>query len=225
VFLASIVHEFSRRNRKTNAGLAPLNMEIVVETLLPLALFAFVSSITPGPNNIMLTSSGILFGFMRSIPHMLGITFGFGVLLALCAAGIGSLILAVPAVHVVLKTAGSAYLLYLAWQLRGMAFRQDDGGRARPMSFLGAALFQFANPKAWVMAITGASAFLPLVQPVGLAIALFCMVFCTVNLPCIGVWAGTGAVLRKYLAQPKWQRLFCIVMVLLTVYSAVAIWF
>lgn len=195
-----------------------------MESLLPLALFAFVSSITPGPNNIMLTSSGILFGFMRSIPHMLGITVGFGVMLALCAAGIGSLIIAVPAIHVLLKIMGSGYLLYLAWNLRKMRFSQNDNRGAQPMSFLGAALFQFANPKAWVMAITGASAFLPLVQPVWFAIGLFCLVFCTVNLPCIGVWAGTGAVLRRYLAQPKWQRLFCGVMIVLTVYSAVAIW-
>lgn len=195
-----------------------------MESLLPLALFAFVSSITPGPNNIMLTSSGILFGFQRSIPHMLGITFGFGVMLALCAAGVGSLVLAVPAIHIVLKVLGSTYLVYLAWNLRSMAFRQDGKQHARPMSFMGAALFQFANPKAWVMAVTGASAFLPLMQPVWFAIALFCLVFCTVNLPCIGIWAGTGAVLRRYLAEPRWQRLFCLVMVLLTLYSAVAIW-
>lgn len=195
-----------------------------MESLLPLALFALVSSITPGPNNIMVTSSGILFGFVRSIPHIVGITFGFGVMLALCAAGIGSVILLVPALQIVLKILGSAYLLYLAWQLRRMAFRQDDGGRAKPMSFVGAALFQFANPKAWVMAVTGASAFLPGVQPVWLAIALLCVVFCAINLPCIVVWAGTGAALRRYLTQPLWHRLFCIVMVMLTMYSAVAIW-
>jgi threonine/homoserine/homoserine lactone efflux protein len=195
-----------------------------MESLLPLAIFAFVSSITPGPNNIMLTSSGILFGFMRSVPHMLGITVGFGLMLALCAAGIGSLVLAVPAIHVVLKVLGSGYLLYLAWKLRSMAFRQEENSKARPMSFLGAAAFQFANPKAWVMAVTGASAFLPLVQPVWFAITLFCVVFCAINLPCIGVWAGAGAALRRYLAQPLWQRVFCVVMVLLTVYSAIAIW-
>ena len=68
----------------------------MIETLLPLAVFAVVSSITPCPNNIMLTSSGIMFGFNQTIPHMLGVTFGFGVMLVLCAAGIGSLILAVP---------------------------------------------------------------------------------------------------------------------------------
>lgn len=194
-----------------------------MNALLPLALFAFVSSITPGPNNIMLTSSGILYGFLRTIPHMLGITFGFGVLLALCAAGIGQLLMAAPAAHLALKVAGSAYLIWLAWQLRSMAFTQTDAG-ARPMSLFGAALFQFANPKAWVMAVTGASAFLPVMEPLWFAIAVFCLVFCAINLPCIGLWAGTGAVLRRYLAQPKWQRLFCTVMVLLTLYSAVAIW-
>lgn len=195
-----------------------------MESLLPLATFAFVSSITPGPNNIMLTSSGILFGFVRSIPHMLGVTFGFGVMLVLCAAGIGTLVLAVPAIHVLLKAAGSAYLLYLAWQLRSMAFRMDERTSAKPMSFFGAALFQFANPKAWVMAVTGASAFLPLMQPVWFAIALFCIVFCAINLPCVGVWAGTGAMLRHYLDHAVWKRVFSAVMVLLTTYSAVAIW-
>lgn len=195
-----------------------------MQSLLPLMLFALVSSITPGPNNIMLTTSGILFGFKRSVPHMLGITFGFGTLLALCATGIGSLVLAVPAIHVLLKIAGSGYLLYLAWQLRRMAFKQDDGNTTTPMTFLGAAAFQFANPKAWVMAVTGASAFLPLVQPVWLAIALFSLIFCAVNLPCITLWAGTGAVLRRYLVQPKWQRLFCTLMVILTIYSALSIW-
>lgn len=196
----------------------------MLETLLPLAIFAFVSSITPGPNNIMLTSSGIRFGFLRSIPHMLGITFGFGVLLAMCAAGIGSLLMALPQMHLLLKVIGSGYLLYLAWQLRSMAFNERNDGDAHPMTLRGAALFQFANPKAWIMAITGASAFLPLIQPMWLAVTVFCLVFCMINLPCIGVWAGTGAVLRRYLSEPKWRRLFCVMMVILTVYSAISIW-
>lgn len=195
-----------------------------MESLFPLALFAFVSSITPGPNNIMLTSSGMVFGFKRTIPHMLGVTFGFGVMLLLCAMGIDSLILALPAAETGLKVMGSAYLLYLAWQLRSIAFHHDKSADSKPMSFLGASLFQFANPKAWVMALTGVSAFLPVLQPVWLAIAVFCLIFCAINLPCIVVWAGTGASLRHYLTQPKWQRVFCGVMMLLTVYSALAIW-
>ena len=193
-------------------------------TLAPLMTFAFVSSITPGPNNIMLASSGIWFGFRRSIPHMLGITIGFGVLLAICAAGIGTLVMAVPALQTVLKVGGSAYLLYLAWQMRAMRFDREADQAHRPMGFTGAAIFQFANPKAWIMAITGGSAFLPQLAPVSLAIAVYCLVFCAVNLPCISVWAGAGALLRRFLADPFWQKVFCGTMILLTAYSALAVW-
>jgi threonine/homoserine/homoserine lactone efflux protein len=192
--------------------------------LAPLMTFAFVSSITPGPNNIMLASSGIWFGFRRSIPHMLGITFGFGVLLAICAAGIGTLVMAVPALQTVLKVAGSGYLLYLAWQMRAMNFDREAEQTHRPMGFVGAAVFQFANPKAWIMAITGGAAFLPNLAPVSLAIGVYCLVFCAVNLPCISVWAGAGALLRRFLADPFWQKVFCGVMIMLTAYSALAVW-
>lgn len=198
----------------------------MIEALLPLASFAFVSSITPGPNNIMLTSSGIWFGFRRSLPHMLGITFGFGVLLAVCAVGIGELVVAVPSLVTLLKMLGCGYLLYLAWQLRRMGVSGDSERAARPMGFWAAAMFQFANPKAWVMAITGASAFLPALhqQVAGLAILLYCLVFCIINLPCVSVWAVAGAMLRRYLEQPLWRLAFAAVMVVLTLYSALAIW-
>lgn len=195
-----------------------------MNAMLPLAMFALVSSITPGPNNIMLTSSGIWFGFLRSIPHMLGVTCGMIVLLSICAAGIGGLVIAVPGIQFVLKVMGSGYLLYLAWKLRHMQFSQGARGDDRPMSFAAAVLFQFANPKAWIMAITGASAFLPVTEPVWLAIFQYCLVFSVVNLPCIGVWAGTGAFLRRYLSQPGWRTGFSVVMVALTIYSALAIW-
>lgn len=194
-----------------------------MESLLPLVLFAFVSSVTPGPNNVMLTSSGLLFGFRRSIPHMLGVTSGFGLLLALCAAGIGSLIIALPSLTTALKAAGSLYLLHLAWQLRHIAY-QPQQAHGKPMSFWGAALFQFANPKAWVMAVTGASAFLPAVQPAAWSITIFCLVFCAVNLPCIALWAGGGAALRRYLERPLWRRIASLFMMGFTVYAAAAIW-
>ncbi|MBA5637917.1 LysE family translocator [Duganella sp. LX20W] len=193
-------------------------------TFAPLATFAFVSSITPGPNNIMLTSSGIWFGFRRSIPHMLGITVGFGVLLGICAAGIGALVMAVPSAQTALRVAGSAYLLYLAWQMRNMRFDRKAEQAQQPLSFMGAAAFQFLNPKAWVMAITGGSAFLPQILPTWLAVAVYCLVFCVINLPCISVWAGAGALLRRFLGQPAWRITFCAVMMVLTAYSAIAIW-
>lgn len=193
-------------------------------TFTPLATFAFVSSITPGPNNIMLTSSGIWFGFRRSIPHMLGITVGFGVLLGICAAGIGALVMAVPSAQTALRVAGSAYLLHLAWQMRNMRFDRQAEQANKPLSFMGAAAFQFLNPKAWVMAITGGSAFLPHILPTWLAVAVYCLVFCGINLPCISVWAGAGALLRRFLGQPAWRITFCAAMMLLTAYSAIAIW-
>ena len=100
--------------------------------LIPLASYAFISSITPGPNNIMLTASGITFGMRRSIPHILGIPFGFGVQLALCAYGLGALLIQVPAANIALKVFGTAYLVYLAWTLRVNIVKSDSSkiGRA-----------------------------------------------------------------------------------------------
>jgi len=192
--------------------------------LVPLTLYAFVSSITPGPNNIMLTSSGIRFGFVRTIPHMLGVTVGFGIMLALCAAGVGALMLALPSVHLLLKIVASAYLLWLAWQLRAMKFASREAVTGKPMSFFAAVVFQAVNPKAWVMAITGVSAFLPHASSAIVDAAILCLMFCAINLPCIGLWTGTGAVLHRYLDQTLWRTLFCATMVLLTIYAAIAVW-
>ncbi|RJG01682.1 LysE family translocator [Noviherbaspirillum sedimenti] len=193
-----------------------------MEALLSMVLFAFVSSITPGPNNIMLTSSGILFGFGRTVPHMFGVTAGFGAMLLLCGTGVGGLVLAMPAIYLALKAAGSAYLLHLAWQLRRMRFCDSVHAPPRPLSFGGAAGFQFVNPKAWVMAVGGVAAFLPQTAPGG--IGMLCLVFCVVNFCCISVWAGAGAALRRQLARPAWQKTCGAVMALLTVYAAFSLW-
>lgn len=195
-----------------------------MELLLPLAAFAFVSSITPGPNNIMLTSSGMFFGFVRSIPHILGITVGMGMLLAFCALGVGQLFVAFPSLHVVLKVAGTAYLLVLAWKIRTIAVASSDGGAGRPMRFVEAAVFQFVNPKAWVMAITSVSAFFPLIEPLWLAVLVFCAVFCAINLPCVATWAGGGCVLREVMHAPRWRNAIGLVLAILTAYSALSIW-
>lgn len=191
----------------------------------PIALFAFATSITPGPNNIMLAASGVNFGFARTVPHLLGVSAGFALLAVLCALGLGAFILALPAAHLSLKLLGSAYLLYYAWQLRALSLDSRDATAAQPMSFGAAALFQFANPKAWVMAVTGAAAFMPTGQPLVVAALLLSAVFAGVNLPCIAAWALLGALLRKALADPVQLRVFSMVLVVLTVYSAMAIWF
>lgn len=192
--------------------------------LMPLATFAFVTSITPGPNNIMLAASGIGFGFMRTVPHILGVSFGFGLLVLLCALGIGALIVAAPATYFALKLFGSAYLLVYAWRLRALSFDPDAARASKPMSFGGAALFQFINPKAWVMGVTSAAAFMPPAQPIAAAALTLSSVYAAINLPCIVAWAGLGALLRHYLSDPRWRRWFGGVLVVLTVYSAAAIW-
>jgi threonine/homoserine/homoserine lactone efflux protein len=195
-------------------------------TLLPLSLFAFVTSITPGPNNLMLTASSIRFGFQRTIFHMLGILFGLSVMLALFGSGVGGLILAVPAAHSMLKFASACYLVYLAWQMRKMGFADADRAcdGARPLSFANAALFQLANPKAWMMALTAAASFMPALHPAWLSICVLCMVFFCIGAPCIAVWAGAGAILGKHLQQTHWRRLFCALMIGLTLYTALAIY-
>ena len=204
-----------------------------METLLALASFIFVASITPGPNNLMLAASGVGFGLRRTVPHMLGVCAGFAVLVLTCGLGVGALIMQSPTAATALKVAGSGYLVFLAWTLRGNAVgagsADADAGRAagrpaRPMSFAAAAAFQFANPKAWLMGVTAASAFLPALGGAWRALALLCLVATLVNAPCITSWALLGSTIRARLGNPAWQRRFSGVMVILTLYAALSIW-
>src|SRR5579859_7775498 len=126
----------------------------------PFAAYSFVMSITPGPNNVMLTASGATFGFRRTLPHMLGISTGCGIqLLAMCA-GLGAVFTRWPEVQPVLRWAGALYLLYMGVRMLGSG-PVGDRSSQRPVTFVEAALFQFLNPKAWIMTLTAASLFLP----------------------------------------------------------------
>ncbi|MEZ5551200.1 MAG: LysE family translocator [Pseudomonadales bacterium] len=195
-----------------------------MDALLALAAFTFVASITPGPNNLMLAASGVGFGFRRTLPHMVGVCVGFALLVLICGLGVGALITGNPAAATALKVVGSGYLLYLAWMLRGNFSSGSGGAGGQPMSFSAAVVFQFANPKAWLMGVTGASAFLPGIGNDWIALAIFCAVICAVNLPCITSWAVLGSAIRSRLNDPRWQRPFSGMMVLLTLYAAVAVW-
>lgn len=186
-----------------------------LDTFLPLLVYAFVTSITPGPNNFMLLASGVNFGFMRTIPHMLGIGIGFLVLLLAVGLGLGAVLTAYPALHIALKIAGGAYLLYLAWGIamsRSMGSR--DGGKGRPMRFIEAAAFQWVNPKAWVMAITAMAVYTNPDRPF-LSMLLISVAFAAVNLPCVSTWAGFGMGLRGFLSDPVRLKWFNIAMGLL----------
>ncbi len=191
-----------------------------IEIFLALLVFAFVSSVTPGPNNLMLLASGVNFGFRRTIPHMLGIGVGFFVLLLAVGFGLGALIETVPSFYTALKFAGGAYMLYLAWKIAmsrsiGEAKHRD---KAEPMTFLQAAAFQWVNPKAWVMAITGIATYANH-DNYYVAVLLVSAAFAIVNLPSVSVWAGFGTLLRNWLSDPVRLKWFNLVMALLLVLS------
>jgi len=185
------------------------------DTLAALLVYAFVTSITPGPNNLMLLSSGVNFGFGRSVPHMLGIGIGFVVLLLAVGFGLGAILTAFPALHTALKVAGSAYLLYLAWKIAmARSVTRDSEQNARPLTFLDAAAFQWVNPKAWVMAITAMAVYTVPESPF-LSVLLIALAFGVVNLPSVSVWAGFGTALRGFLSDPVRLKWFNIAMGLL----------
>lgn len=170
--------------------------------LLPIISFAFVMSITPGPNNIMLWASGANFGFRRTLPHMLGINLGFGSLVLLCGLGLGVLFESFPAFQTFLKIAGSLYLLYLAYRIATASFGAEAKAR-QPLSFWEAAGFQYANPKAWVMGLTLMSTFVLPEQPLVLSVLSITLIVMLVNLPCIGVWAVFGTAIGSFLTNKK----------------------
>jgi threonine/homoserine/homoserine lactone efflux protein len=189
-----------------------------VDTLLALALFAFATSITPGPNNMMLFASGVNFGFRRTIPHMFGIGAGFLSLLIAVGLGLGALLSAYPPAFVALKVAGGLYLLWIAWKIGSSRSMGKGEAKARPMTFLGAAAFQWVNPKAWVMAIT-AMAVYPDPEQYALTVSIVALVFAAVNVPSVSTWAGFGSALREWLSVPVRLKWFNITMAMLLVLS------
>jgi threonine/homoserine/homoserine lactone efflux protein len=188
------------------------------DTLLALVLFAFATSITPGPNNMMLFASGVNFGFRRTIPHMFGIGAGFLSLLLGVGLGLGALLSAYPPAFIALKVAGGLYLLWIAWRIGSSRSMGEGQAKSRPMTFLGAAAFQWVNPKAWVMAIT-AMAVYPNPEQYALTVAIVALVFAAVNVPSVSTWAGFGSALREWLSVPVRLKWFNITMALLLVLS------
>lgn len=195
------------------------------ETFAALVVYAFVTSITPGPNNFMLLASGVNFGFMRTVPHMLGIGAGFLSLLLGVGLGLGALLTAMPALHTALKVAGGAYLLYLAWRIAtSRTLGKGREGGARPMTFLEAAAFQWVNPKAWVMAATAMAVYVDPRQPL-LSVVIAALAFALVNLPSVSTWAGFGTALRGFLEDPvrlKWFNLAMGLLLALTLVTMAA---
>ncbi|UCP12333.1 LysE family translocator [Pseudomonas sp. MM213] len=183
-------------------------MTLSLDLLLGFALFALVTSITPGPNNTMLLASGVNFGFNRTIPHMLGITCGFFVLVVAVGFGLGAVFQSYPLLYTVLRYVGAAYLLYLAWKIAHSGPVSDgENGESKPISYLGAAAFQWVNPKAWIMAIGAISTYTPM-QGYFTNVIVIAAVFALINLPSVGVWAACGTLLHNVLKDRRWLRVF-----------------
>jgi threonine/homoserine/homoserine lactone efflux protein len=199
-------------------------MDLHLELWLSMAVFAFVTSITPGPNNMMLLASGVNFGVRATLPHLLGISCGHFIMLMAVGFGLGELFIRVPVVYQVMQVLGMAYMLYLAWGIvrSGAPSAQDEpnlGGK--PLGFWGAAAFQWVNPKAWVMTLGFFSNYLP--QEAGvLLIAAASLLFSLINFPSIAVWAVMGARMGHYLQVDLYRRIFNWTMAVLLVASMAA---
>lgn len=192
-----------------------------LETLLAASLFAVVSSITPGPNNMMILASGVNFGFSRSLRHLFGITLGFGLMILLVGLGLHTLLERFPLIYSTMRWGGAAYLLWLAWKLANAGPPSANApSAAQPMGFFAAAAFQWINPKAWVMAVTAISTFLPS-QAQPMQILTLTALFVALNLPCVATWGAFGSAMRRILQDPRQLRVFNITMALALVGSLI----
>jgi threonine/homoserine/homoserine lactone efflux protein len=191
-----------------------------LETALALMGFAFAMSISPGPGNFLLLASGANFGFLRSVPLVLGISGGFLTMVLFVGLGLGQVLQAVPALYTALKLVCAAYVLWLAWKIARSRAIAPEGtaAMARPIGFLQAALFQLVNPKAWAVALIVTVSY---TSPDDYLLSLVLMIalFALVNLPAISVWAVSGAALRGVLARGNRIAVFNITMAVLLVAS------
>ena len=173
------------------------------ELMGSLVLFAAVMTLTPGPNVVLVTASGANFGFRRTIPQMLGITLGFGLMVAAGGFGLAGLVHAEPRLHAALKYAGAVYFVYLAWRIARADAGSGASVRAKPIGFIEAALFTWINPKAWVSALGALAAYTTVggdvlweTSVIAAVLAAFCLVSCV-------IWTGFGTVIGRFLANPR----------------------
>ncbi|MGK5614814.1 LysE family translocator [Proteus mirabilis] len=198
---------------------------MTLDIFLSLAIFSFVTSITPGPNNIMLLASGINFGLKRTMPHAIGVSLGFFVMLLAVGIGIGTLIKSSPIIYNILKYLGALYLLWLAWKTAiSHSVEQNSNKQGSPLTLLEAALFQWINPKSWMMAISGITLYTSPQYPY-ISMLLVAIIFTLINFPCVAIWATFGHSLRERLKNPNILKLFNFIMGGLLALSAISVLF
>lgn len=191
------------------------------ELLVAFALFAAVTLFTPGPNNLMLMTSGLNWGVTRTLPHLLGVCLGFAFMVALVGLGLGRAFETWPWLYTILKWGGALYLLHLAWHIAVAGPVGDDGAASgRPMTFLGAALFQWVNPKAWVMAVGAVSAY-GAIAGFPWNVTIMAGTFLGLGFLSSGTWVVFGQQLRRLITSPRWVRVFNVAMAGLLVASLI----
>ncbi len=186
-------------------------------------LFVVSAAFTPGPNNIMIMSSGLNHGVRASLPHLLGICFGVPTMFLAVGFGLGYIFERYSAVHQIIQLIGIVYLIYLAWLIAKSAPNNLDAERAKPFTFIQAALFQWVNPKAWIMGSSAIAAYTTVGASLSMQIVVIAVVFFVVAFPSAGVWMIFGAGLKRLLSDPRHQRMFNVVMAMLLVASVVPI--
>ena len=196
----------------------------MMEFIAPVLSFAVSTTITPGPNNVMVTASGANFGYRRTLRHILGISLGFPVMVVAVGLGLGGLFQTLPEVHIVLKFLGCAYILWMAWKIAAADGMGGTGARpGKPFTFLQAAGFQWVNPKAWVMAVGSITAYTSAGGYYYLEIALIAMIFLVVCIPSISIWTLFGVGIGRMLTARKWLKIFNAAMALLLVASLIPV--
>ncbi len=189
-----------------------------LSTFAALLLFSFVSSVTPGPNNIMLFASGLNFGMRRTWPHAIGISIGFGVLLVAVGFGLGVVIERLPLIFTLIKVLGGLYMLLLAWRIANSGPVEAEEGESRPLTILEAAAFQWVNPKAWVMATVAMSVYTTQGNYF-VNVLLVVFAFVVINFPSVTIWAAFGTYMKKFLKDPVKLKFFNFTMAGLLVLS------
>jgi threonine/homoserine/homoserine lactone efflux protein len=181
--------------------------------------FMATMGITPGPNNIMVASSGVNFGFRRTLPHMFGVTFGYPLMLLIVGVGLARVFIAAPSIHVILKYLSIAYLLYLAVHIAMAGSMSEARSTAKPLTFLQGAAFQWVNGKAWVIAVGSVTAYTIVDPTLPLQIVVLASISIVITLACVATWTFFGALLRRYLHTEQRRRWFNYAMAALLVLS------
>lgn len=174
--------------------------------LLPLMTYCFVMSSTPGPNNVMLATSGAMFGYRRALPQIMGTNSGVAVQTFVTCMGLGSLFVAFPVLHQILRITGALYLIFLAYKLSASAL--GEARETQPLTFVQAVLFQAVNPKSWVKSITLASVFMPVGLSAPVGALLVAVVGLIIGFPSASMWALFGVAIRRLLTDPTKRRIF-----------------